>query len=127
MAANDLRALVDRYLEIWNERDAGARRRLIAKTWTEDATYADPLLEGVGHDGIDAMIGAAQAQFGHYRFRLTGAIDAHHDRIRFSWELSDDGADVQVAGVDFGVVSADGRLASITGFFDIFPGGGGGA
>ena len=49
-------ALIDRYFDAWNETDAGRRRELIAATWTKDAAYADPLLSGDGHEGIDAMI-----------------------------------------------------------------------
>jgi hypothetical protein len=26
-------------------------------------------------------------------FRLAGAVDAHHDQARFTWELGPDGAD----------------------------------
>ena len=64
--------LVDRYLAIWNETNAAARRALIAKTWTETATYVDPLMRGEGHDGIDAMIAAAQAQFPGHSFAPLG-------------------------------------------------------
>ena len=31
------------------------------------------------------MIGAAQQQFPGYRLRLSSSIEAHHDRVRFSW------------------------------------------
>ena len=52
-------------------------------------------------------------------FRRTGPIDAHNDRLRFGWELAPEGGGAPaVRGVDFAVVAPDGRLASVTGFFD---------
>ena len=119
--------VIDRYFEIWNETDARRRRELIGRTWTEDASYVDPLMSGDGPDGIDAMVGGVQERFPGHWFRRTGGIDAYQDRVRFSWELIDGGGGAPlVAGVDFGVVAADGRLREITGFLDqgpVVPGG----
>ena len=118
----DVDRVIDRYIAIWNETDPARRRDLIAQTWTEDASYLDPLLSGDGRDGIDAMVRGVQERFPGHRFRRTGAIDAHHDRVRFSWELAAaEGEPPLVAGVDFGVVATDGRLRSITGFLDQAP------
>jgi hypothetical protein len=113
--------LIDRYFAMWNETDAGRRRDLIARTWTEDARYVDPMLEGEGRNGIDAMVAAVHARFPGYKFRRTSGIDLHHDRVRFSWELVPEGGPVFADGVDFGVVAPDGRLQAITGFIDHAP------
>ena len=84
----DISLVVDQYIAIWNETDAGRRRDLIARTWTEDASYLDPVLSGDGHDGIDAMVRGVQERFPGHRFRRTGAIDAHHDRVRYATQSS---------------------------------------
>ncbi len=117
----DTKTIVDRYLAIWNEGDAARRRALIASAWTEDATYVDPVMKGAGHDGIDAMIAGAQAQFPGFEFRPLGQPDAHGDRLRFRWTLGPKGADAIIDGTDFAVIAADGRLASVTGFIDRMP------
>ena len=83
----EVHEVVDRYIATWNETDPARRRELIERTWTEDGQYLDPLIAGEGQEGIDAMIEAVQARFPGYRFRRTSEIDAHHDRVRFSWEL----------------------------------------
>jgi hypothetical protein len=114
--------LVDRYIAIWNEADAGRRRDLIERTWAEDASYLDRLMQGDGHNDIDAMIRGMQAQFPGHRFRRTGGIDTHHGRLRFSWELVAADGTPFVGGVDFGVLAEDGRLKAITGFLDHMPG-----
>jgi hypothetical protein len=114
---DDINTTVDRYIAIWNETDAQRRRALIAHTYTDDATYVDPVMTGDGPDGIDDMIAGAQQQFPGHEFRLAAGPDAHHDRVRFAWELH--GADGPVAaGVDFAVVAGDGRLRAVTGFLE---------
>jgi hypothetical protein len=115
----DTDTLINRYIAIWNEADPERRRELIVQTWTEDASYIDPMMTGTGHDGIDAMIAGAQQQFPGHRFELAGAPDAHHDRVRFTWHLKPVAGDDTVAvGIDFGVVAEDGRLLSVTGFLE---------
>ena len=115
--------LIARYLAVWNEPDPAARRDLIARTWSEGARYLDPALSAEGQEGVDAMVRAVHERFPGHRFRRVGAADAHHDRLRFGWELAPEGGGPAVVrGVDFAVLAADGRLASVTGFFDAAPG-----
>jgi hypothetical protein len=110
------------YLGAWNERDPAKRRELIARTWTEDGAYLDAHRHGVGHDAIDGLIGQAQAQFPGYRLRLVSGIEAHNDRVRFSWEAGGAAdAPLYLAGTDFAVLAADGRLTAVTGFVDAAP------
>jgi hypothetical protein len=117
-ATPDFTPLADRYIAMWNETDGKRRRGLIAELWTETARYRDPMLSGDGPDGIDTMVAAVQSQYPAHRFHRTGAVDAHHQSLRFAWELRAEGEPPFVAGIDIGEVAADGRLQSITGFFD---------
>src|SRR5262249_12722409 len=41
--------LVERYIAVWNEVDPDRRQRLIAETFSEGASYIDPLITGEGH------------------------------------------------------------------------------
>lgn len=116
----ELKAIAENYIAAWNETDATARRALIARTWAEGASYVDPMMQGAGHDGIDAMISGIQSKFPGFRFRLDGKVDGYADHIRFSWACGPDGAPDRVKGTDFGIV-ADGRLQVITGFLDQVP------
>ena len=113
--------VVDRYFAVWNEPDPVRRQVLIAQTWTQNASYRDPLMHGEGHAGIDVMVQRVQEQFAGYQFRQTGAIDRHHDRLRFSWELAPEDGPAVAAGTDFAIVATDGRLQSVTGFLDNVP------
>ena len=118
---NTVRDLIESYLACWNETDSATRRELIAKTWADDASYVDPLVDAHGHDAIDAAIAATQGQFPGHAFALAGPVDTHHNVARFSWGLSRDGDDPLVLGSDVASVGADGRLARVVGFLDKVP------
>jgi hypothetical protein len=117
-AASSASAIAERYLAIWNERDAAARRARIAQLFAPGASYLDPMMKGSGIDGIDAMIAAAQQQFPGYRFSLHGDPDGHNDVVRFSWALAADGAAPVANGTDVAWIDADGRLRQVTGFLN---------
>ena len=112
--------LIDRYLAAWNETNPQRRKELIAQTWTEDSTYLDPLVHGEGRSGIDAMIEGVQSRFPGLQFRRSSDVDAHHDHLRFAWELAPDGGAAVAGGVDFGVTRGN-LLQTITGFIDFAP------
>ena len=47
----DHATVVDRYIDTWNETDPERRRSIIADTWTDDASYVDPIMSGDGRTG----------------------------------------------------------------------------
>ncbi len=118
---SDVNELLGRYIGTWNEKDPAARRAAVEALWTEDGTYTDPMADVEGHDGIDAVIGGAQGQFPDFVFRLGSVVDAHHDLVRFTWELGPEGGEAPVVGFDVAVIAADGRLKDVHGFLDRVP------
>ena len=118
---SDFTELAEKYIAMWNETDPAARRVLINEIWSEDGRYIDPLAAVAGHDQIDTVVAAAQAQFPGMTFRLASPVDAHHDQARFTWELGPDGADAPVVGFDVAQRNGDGRLALVLGFLDKVP------
>lgn len=118
----DAGQLVQRYLDTWNEQDAEARRSAVASLWTEDARYVDPLASVAGQDAISELIAAVQAQAPGFEFRLANGVDAHHDVVRFGWELVPaSGGEPLAIGFDVAVTSEDGRIAQVLGFLDKAP------
>jgi hypothetical protein len=113
--------VVDRYLAVWNETDAVRRRELIAQTWTDGASYRDPLMQGDGRAGIDALVQGVHQQFPGYRFRQVGAVDGYHSYVRFAWELGPEDGPAPIAGSDVAILAPDGRLQSVIGFLDRVP------
>ena len=114
----DISITIDDYIAAWNEGDEDRRRALVARTFADDATYVDPLVSSEGANGIATMIGAVQQQYAGHRFELAKGPDAHHDCVRFTWELkSPEGAHV-ATGIDFATFNGDGRLRTVIGFLE---------
>jgi SnoaL-like domain len=116
----DINTIAKGYIELWNERIPSRRRELLATSWTTDASYADPLMSGEGHDGIDALIAGVQQRFPDFSFKLIGEPNGFGDHMRFRWGLGPDSVDSPIKGTDFAVLM-DGRIRSITGFLDQVP------
>ncbi len=114
--------VADRYVAAWNEPDADARRRAVAELWTEDGAYTDPLAAVEGHEAIATVIARAREMFPGHVFGLIGDPDAHHDVVRFGWELvPEGGGEAVVVGFDVAVVAEDGCLRNVYGFLDKVP------
>jgi hypothetical protein len=113
----DIATVVNSYIAAWNEADQERRRALVAETFTDDARYLDPLVAGDGADGIEAMIAGVQGAYPGHVFKLVSGPDAHHDRVRFTWQLHGENGPV-ATGIDFATVAEDGRLQDVTGFLE---------
>lgn len=108
------------YLAVWNEPDAAARARLLAETWTPDATYVDPLGAAPSPGALSETIGGVHSRFPGFRFALIGAPDGHGDHIRFTWGLGPEGQEPPVIGTDI-VRLRGGKIAEVVGFLDKVP------
>ena len=117
---HDFNAIARAYMAAWNATDAAKRAGLIEKAFTAKVSYRDPVMQGEGHAGIDALIAGVHGQFPGFRFTLKGSADGYADTIRFSWALGPDGAPSVIEGTDVCEIE-NGRLKSITGFLDKVP------
>jgi hypothetical protein len=122
---------VEKYLALWNEPDAGRRRRAIAELWTQDGRHilqapeeiraiaARPgiaitaILEARGYREIEARATSAYEHWvGSEGLSFRGRDDAERlgDAVKFHWEaVAKDGETVAV-GLVFLVLAADGRI-----------------
>jgi hypothetical protein len=118
---NHAHALATRYIQSWNETDPRRRRALLEEICTEQATYIDPMVTAKGREAIDATIEAVQKMFPGQHFRLDGNVDAHHNVMRFHWQLAaPDAEEPTVIGFDVAVLD-DNRIGQISGFLDKVP------
>jgi hypothetical protein len=109
-------AIVEGYLNCWNETDPVLRRSLIDRTWTEDARSVDPLADVSGRSAIDAMISATQAQFPSHRFELDGVVSSHHDVVHWNWTMFGPDNTAIVRGLDVARLEGQ-QIAALSGFF----------
>jgi hypothetical protein len=118
---NDLSTTVDAYLSMWKERQVARRADLIEQAWSTDCSYLDPQFEATGHAGLSRMVAAAQNQVPGHHLRLASGIDAHHDEIRFAWDVVAPDGSTALSGIDIGSLGPDGRLIRVVGFFGELP------
>ena len=112
---------VDAYLASLGETDARKRATLVAASWAAGGRYVDPARDVSGATEMEATIAGVQAHTPGATFRRTTAIDAHHEYLRFGWEMVAADGSVALKGIDVGVVDEDGKLRTITGFFGDLP------
>jgi len=106
--------LAHRYLAIWHETDADARRTAITQIWSEHARVCTGDNDYTGHVAIEARVTAAHdkwvAQEG-FMFRPVGDADIHHDGLRIRWEMVPaGGGETASAGVQLLLLDADGLV-----------------
>jgi hypothetical protein len=114
---NDPQELVDRYVAIWNESDAGRRSQAVAELWSDDAVHILQPPEEVreaaanldmaatfhvrGHAQLEARVRRAHEQFvagagNTFRAKDDGASVGA--TVKFRWEMVTDGGEVAGAG-----------------------------
>ncbi|MEV4083363.1 hypothetical protein ACIBI7_21225 [Nonomuraea fuscirosea] len=126
----DIRELVGRYVAVWNQPNAGLRRKAVAELWTEDgvqllqppqeireaaaALGVTPVLEARGHEALEARVTRSYEKFvapGEFFFRPRDNADRLADIVKFTWEMvPTDGSEPAGAGLEILVLGADGRI-----------------
>lgn len=123
--------LADRYVAVWNEPDAGTRRKAIHDLWAEDGahilqppqeirTVATGLgftwtsLEARGHDALEVRVTRAYEEFvapGKFSFKARDNADCLRNVVKFNWEMvASGGGEVAGVGLEILVLDEDGRI-----------------
>lgn len=108
--------LWNRYAATWSL-TADDRPAELAACLTEDVIYCDPQGRIPGQAALSTYMGQFQDAFPGTRFRIESVLN-HHDRTLASWTLRGAGEEVFQRGTSYAVVAEDGRLSTITGFFE---------
>ncbi|WP_371484081.1 hypothetical protein [Kitasatospora sp. NBC_00315] len=134
MITIDEQALAGRYISLWTEPDAQARRSQVEALWAVDGSHVlrppqqmrelaaelgfdHTTLEATGYDAIETRVLRSYEKFvagGAFTFRVGEDAARLHDTVHFSWEMVDlaqgrvvgGGREVLVLAAD-GLISAD--------------------
>jgi hypothetical protein len=127
----DPRELVARYVAVWNEPDAGLRRKAIHDLWTEDGAhilqppqeirkaatglgFTSTTLEAHGHDELEVRVTRAYQEIvapGEFAFKPRDNADRLHNIVKFNWTMiPSSGGEVAGAGLEILVLDEDGRI-----------------
>jgi hypothetical protein len=113
---------VDRYVAMWNDRDAEQRKKTIAELFTHDGANYTRSLASHGLDQLQARVTAAYDHYvgtGDHIFRLATTPSAHHDVMKLTWEMVRvDTGDVAQVGLEFLVLDDEGRIRCDYQFLD---------
>jgi hypothetical protein len=115
-AAVDHQPMIDAYFDAWNTTDADERRSFVERTYVPDAHLVDPLVDVTGHDQLVELFTNFHVTYAGHSFRQAGGVDAHHDLVRWGWEMLDASGNVVLDGLDVALV-AEGRISYVAGFF----------
>jgi hypothetical protein len=106
--------LVDRYTAVWNEPNADARRAAVAALWAPDGATLHRLIEARGYSALEARVAGAYERWVRdkgYVFRPRGDAVAHHDMVKFSWEMGPPtGGEIVSVGLEYCLLETDGRI-----------------
>lgn len=116
--ATEVTAIVDAYVASWNEADAAKRTALVEQAWAPEARYVDPLLDLTGHQDLATLKPLLDQHYPGHRINRTSDVDAHHNVVRFSWDMTGPDGTMVANGIDVGILAEDGRLQGIAGFFN---------
>lgn len=99
-------------LEVFNQRNAVARRAAIERTYAEDVRWVDSEGETTGRAALDAKCVALQSNLGDLQF---AAVEPVHELAGFGhlgWRLVDRNGSPQGSGFDVALIR-DGRIAEL--------------
>lgn len=123
--------LSGRYVALWNEPDAEARRTTVRELWAAEGAqilqppremlekahrvgFTNPVLEARGHQELEARVTRAYEEFvapGQFRFRLSGDAARLREVLKFRWEMVPTGGGDPVAvGLEFLILDPHGRI-----------------
>jgi len=107
----------ERYAAIWKLEGEQAKRDQCGVALAKDVVYTDPLTRRTGYDELVAYMLEFHQQVpgGHF---VTQQFWAHHGRSVARWNMVTADGSVAGEGVSYAEHGADGKLTSMTGFFD---------
>ena len=88
------------YFGAWNEPDPAERRRLLARSLTEDVELVDRTGRWIGVSGLSSRIDRYQSAAPGTKVVAASGVDAHNDVIRCAWRIVDPGGNQVMEGLD---------------------------
>jgi hypothetical protein len=117
ISSMDVAAIVATYGAAWTAESDALRRQYLEEAWADEGVYIDPTAEITGRDALAVHMAGLQDRFPGARIEMTSAVDTHHGKLRFKWQLAAADGAILTEGMDFGELGPDGRLQRIVGFF----------
>ncbi|MES1181875.1 MAG: nuclear transport factor 2 family protein [Flavobacterium sp.] len=108
------------YEKAWKEPDEAKRASYLEQVWAKDGVMKDPSATVVGRDALSKHIGKFLHDFPDTQAGRVSKIDSYGNVFRFAWKMIFTNG-TTLEGVDIGEMASDGRIRSITGFWQPLP------
>ena len=117
MDQDQLSRFINRYVSMWHEAEPTRRREIVLSLFAEDAENYTRKLAAHGTEEIIARVTRAHEDWvacKGFVFRPAGNTDAHHQVVKFFWEmLPKVGGPIEARGLDIFVLREDGRILAL--------------
>ncbi|MDJ1501551.1 nuclear transport factor 2 family protein [Xanthocytophaga agilis] len=107
MTTAKIERLVERHLELWNQKDQTSRNVLMQEVYATDIEMVDRHFIAVGHAHINEFIQNLQQKNPNFRFSHRYPIDTHHNIARLYWQFGSKEKPDVVTGMDLFVIEKD--------------------
>ena len=110
-------AIADRFLAVWSETDAAARRAGLAAIAVDDLSFRDEWAATEGIDDLVAHIGAAQQHMPGVKLERDGPVRHCQGTALADWVVRGRDGAVSRRGTNVLELAPDGRLAGVVGLW----------
>lgn len=108
------------YNKAWTEADETKRASCIEQMWAKNGVLKDPSTMVVGREALSKHIGKFLHDFPNTQVNRISKIDSFGASFRFAWKMVFANG-TSLEGIDIGEMDDDGRIKSITGFWQPLP------
>ena len=112
-------ASLDSYFAAWNARDRHSIRKHLADAFGENTRYLDPKRSTTGIEEFADCLADFREQAPHADIALASGVDAHHNILRYAWELR--AGPRTLTGYDVLELDRTQRIVSVLSFFGPLP------
>lgn len=114
---NDFEKTWETYTSSWKAETSDSKRAIFGECLDTECAYYDPLIKTIGWDELVAyMLDFHQQIPGGYF--VTNYFLAHNNQSIAKWEMKNGENAVIGEGISYGKYNENGKLVSMTGFFE---------
>ncbi|KUJ62402.1 glyoxalase [Flavobacteriaceae bacterium CRH] len=110
------KVLIEKHLEVWNEKDQTKRTALMNKIYASDIEMVDCHFIAVGNDAISTFIVDLHQKNPDFRFRAK-SVETNHNVVRLYWQFGSKAKPATVTGMDLFVIE-NGKVQKLYVFVD---------
>ncbi|MCD0489880.1 VOC family protein [Pedobacter sp. MC2016-14] len=114
---SDLKSLVEKHLNLWNENQMLIRKQIMEQIYADNIEMVDRNFIARGYQEVDQFITGLQVKNPEFKFSIRNTIDVHQNVARLYWQVGSKTQPSTVTGMDLFVVE-NGKIQKLYVFVD---------